>query len=102
MDQRLRLQGILEEVMDGAGNVYFQPPSNIVMTYPCIVYSRDRASALHADNQAYRYTKLYSVTYIARDPDSTTPDEIGRLPLCTFSRHFTTEGLHHDVFNLYF
>jgi hypothetical protein len=101
MDQRLKLQSLLEELL-GSRNVYFQPPANIVMQHPCIVYMREAADSQFADNQAYRYTKRYSVTHIARDPDSPVPDEIARLPLCAFSRHFTTEGLHHDVFNLYF
>jgi hypothetical protein len=101
MGQRLQLQEVLEELM-GSGNVYFQPPANIVMQYPCIVYNRESANSHYADNEAYRYTKRYSVTYIDRDPDSEKPDQLAKLPLCSFSRHFTTEGLHHDVFNLYF
>jgi hypothetical protein len=101
MDRRLQLQTLLEETL-GSSNVYFQPPANIVMQYPCIVYSRETANNQYADNQAYRNTKRYTVTHIDRNPDSEGPDKIARLPLCAFSRHFTTEGLHHDVYNLYF
>ena len=101
MDRRLQLQDLLEATLQST-NVYFQPPANIVMQFPCIVYSRDGANSQYADNYAYRNTKRYSITYIDRNPDSAIPDKIAKLPLCAFSRHFTTEGLHHDVFNLYF
>jgi hypothetical protein len=72
------------------------------MTYPCIVYERDNADTIFANNSPYRYTKRYQVTVIERDPDSGIPGELAKLPMCTFSRHFTADNLHHDVFTLYF
>jgi hypothetical protein len=38
MGHRLQLQTLLEET---AEHVYFQPPPNIQMQYPCIIYGRD-------------------------------------------------------------
>lgn len=101
MVQRLTLQSLLEVVL-GTRNVYFQPPSNLQMTYPCIVYMRDDATTEYANNLPYMYTKGYQVTHIGRDPDSPVPDKIARLPSARFARHYVAENLHHDVFNISF
>ena len=101
MGQRLQLQSLLESVL-GSRNVYFQPPANILMQYPCIVYSRDKADTKFADNSPYRYTKRYQVTAIDINPDSSIPDLIAVLPLCTYDRFFTADNLNHDVFTLFF
>jgi len=101
MGQRLDLHKILTEIT-GVANAYFQPPSNLQMNYPCIVYSRDNARSIFADNSPYRYTQRYQVTVIDRDPDSEIPKQVAMLPLCLFNRHYTADGLHHDVFSLYF
>lgn len=100
MGQRLQLHSLLVEVL-GSGNVYFQPPANIQMQYPCIVYGRDMAQTRFADNNPYSYKKRYQVTVVARDPDSDIPDKVAAMPLTTFSRAFVVDNLHHDVFMLY-
>lgn len=99
MGQRLDLQTLLEDL---APHVYFQPPANVQIEYPCVVYVRDNARTQFAGNAPYRYTKRYQVTVIDRDPDSEIPDKIAALPMCIFNRHFVVENLNHDVFNLYF
>lgn len=102
MDQRrLLLQETLEMLL-GSTNVYFQPPENVVMEYPCIVYKRDYATTEFADNNPYRFMKRYMVTVIDRDPDSEIPDKVAALQMCTHSRFYTADDLNHDVFNLYF
>jgi hypothetical protein len=72
------------------------------MQYPCIVYHRDQADTIFADNSPYRNCKRYQVTVIDRDPDSTVPDAIAALPMTIFDRFFTANNLNHDVFVLYF
>jgi len=101
MGQRLALQSLLEVIL-GSRNVYFQPPANVEMQYPCIVYARDTTVTKFADNNPYRYTKRYMVTVIDRDPDSLIPDKVAALPMCIFNRFFPADNLNHDVFNLYF
>ncbi len=101
MDRRLELQSTLETLL-GSRNVYFQPPENIRMSYPCIVYERSNVMNRQADNNPYFSKKRYSVTVIDRDPDSAIPDEVLKLQYCAFDRHFVTEGLNHDTFTLYF
>lgn len=101
MGLRTSLQSILEDLLDST-NVYFQPPNNVQMEYPCIVFKRDTADTEFAGNNPYRYTKRYQVTVIARDPDSGIPDKVAGLPTCVHNRFFTANNLNHDVFVLYF
>lgn len=101
MDRRLALDQILREVL-GSSNVYFQPPSNIQMKYPAIVYSRDQTNVKFADNDVYGQTKRYQVQVIDRDPDSEIPDKVGSLPRTSFAQHYVADGLNHDVYRLYF
>lgn len=99
MGQRLQLQSLLEILCE---NVYFQPPSSVQMQYPCIVYNRDFESTQYAGNLPYRRDKRYQVTVIDRDPDSTIPDQVGKLPKSAFVRSFVADNLNHDIFSIYF
>lgn len=99
MGRRDDLQVLLLTITD---NVYFQPPPNIQMQYPCIVYRRDTAASKYADNVPYKNTKRYQVTVIDAEADSGIPDKVAVLPMCSFDRFFTANSLNHDVFNLYF
>jgi len=101
MAPRIDLQAKLEELL-GNTNVYFQPPTNVQIVYPCIIYSRDAADSKFADDKLYSYTHRYQVTHISRDPDSSVPDKVAALPLCVFNRFFTKDNLNHDVFFLYY
>lgn len=100
-EKRYQLQTLLEAAL-GSDHVYFQPPSNVQMKYPCIVYNRDNADTLFAGNKPYRYTKRYQVTVISQDPDSGISDKVAALPLCTYERFFTADNLNHDVLNIFF
>jgi hypothetical protein len=101
MAPRTQLQSLLEEVL-GTDDVYFQPPNNVQMTYPCIVYHLDDADTKRAGNILYNHTWRYMVTVIDRDPDSTIREGVLNLPLCEFRRHYTKNNLNHDVFDLYY
>jgi len=101
MAQRLDLQAVLEGLLE-TGNVYFQPPENLKMLYPAIVYNRDFQNARFGDNIPYARTLRYQITVIDANPDSPILDRIAEMPMCTFVRHFTTEGLNHDVYDVYF
>ena len=101
MDRRLMLQEILEQI-PGPKKVYFQPPENLKMSYPCIVYKMDSADTQFADNNPYVYRKRYQITVIDRNPDSEIPDNIAMLQMSVFDRSFISDGLHHWIFDLYF
>lgn len=97
------LQEILQEIMGPNNKVYYQPPENLKLTYPCIVYERTNALTTYADNKPYHITKRYTVTLITKSADNDQYlDKLLELPMCTFDREFKTDGLVHDVFNIYF
>lgn len=98
MGQREMLQSKLEEIID---NVYFQPPPDIQMIYPCIVYKRDSGRTNYADNDPYRFLLKYQITLIDRNPDSEAFDKITMFPTCVFDRHFVVDNLNHDVFTVH-
>lgn len=99
MALRLELQSLLEELTD---HVYFQPPANIQMLYPCIIYSRDGSSSDHADNELYRHAKRYQITVVDRDPDTELADQVEALRYVSFVRFFAADDLNHYVFTLFF
>src|ERR1700754_1601990 len=99
--QRTDFQTILEAVL-GTPNVYFQPPDNVEMQYPCIVYKRDNASTDFAGNLPYLIVPRYEVTYMSRTPDGSVRGKLAKLPMSLFNRYFSADGLHHDVFLIYF
>ena len=107
--RRLELQELLEKVpglaydktLEGKA-VYFQPPSTVFMTYPCIRYSLEDINVRFAGNLPYTLYDRYSLIVIDPDPDSTIRDEVAKLPMCSFDRSYTTNNLNHYVFTIYF
>lgn len=99
--RRLELHDLLKAI-PGVADAYFQPPSSDKMVYPCIRYERSDIDTAFADNNPYRHAKRYQLTVIDSDPDSLIPDEVAKLPECTFDRHYTADNLNHDIFNLYY
>ena len=99
MAPRLQLHEVLVAITE---HVYFQPPNNIQMQFPCIKYERDGSHSEYAANKPYHHAKRYQVTVIDRNPDSTLPDGVEELPYCSFDRAFQADNLNHTVFNLFF
>ena len=99
--KRLDLHNQLVEILESS-NVYFQPPENVKMVYPCIVYSRRTGYSANADDQVYRYSQAYDVTYISKDPDDGFVEKFMRgFGKARYDRHYTSGNLHHDNFFLY-
>lgn len=101
MDRRLELQSTLEDLVEDIP-VYYQPPSNLRMVYPCIVYSWENQLENFADNNLYLRKRRYQVTVIDRDPDSEIPDKVGALPYCSMNTIFVSDDLNHFVYDLHF
>lgn len=84
-----------------AENVYYDPPNNVNMQYPAIVYEHDYDWLLHSDNKLHSDSPRYLVTVIDSDPDSEIADKVKNLPMSRFVRHFVADQLHHIVYNVY-
>lgn len=96
---RLELQQELEDLL-GNENVYFQPPENYKLVYPCLVYNLQRISVAHADDEAYKRNPQYQITAMYRDPDSDLPDRLLSLRGARLDRVFTSDNLYHCVVEL--
>jgi hypothetical protein len=99
MGQRLQLHQLLETFTE---NVYFQPPTNVQLKYPCIIYKRDFAHTEFADDKPYNHMLRYAVTIIDSNPDSDIPKKVALMPLSVFNRFYTADNLNHDVYNVFF
>ena len=82
--------------------VYYQPPENLQIRYPCLIYSASGNFERHANNKTYHRRREYSVLYITRDPDDATIDRIADLPLCKMGAPYTADNLHHYPYTIYF
>lgn len=98
---RVELQTILETIL-GSRNVYFQPPENLKLKFPCIVYELDSIEKREADNAKYQLNNRYTLTYIDSDPESDVPYELLNLEYTSFDRAFVSDNLNHWVISIYF
>lgn len=102
-DSRLELQEKLEEIL-GSENVYFQPPEDISLSYPCIIYERSGINNPHADNKPYYHLFQYDVMFISRNPDTNVfiMKMLDSFKHIRYERHFVSDNLNHETFSLYY
>lgn len=99
MKSRLELHKQLESI---APNVYFQPPDNVKIKYPAIVYEIDGAQAKYADDNLYRLALVYHATYIttrASDLENRIKDFMG-LRYCKLVNTAVNDGLYNIYFDI--
>lgn len=83
--------------------VYYQPPEDVRLEYPCGILTFTGIEKLNADNTTYKMHHRWNVLLILRNPDEEfyIVDAIGALPLCRFDRAYTADGLYHYNYVLY-
>lgn len=97
------LHDLLCGVFEGEKNCYFEPPADMEIQYPCIVYNYTNDVDDFADNICYKSSKRYTVTIIDEDPDSKIPSKLKEmLPYCRSDRNFASDGLSHFVYTLFY
>ena len=84
----------------GNTNVYFQPPENKKLEYPCILYSFSNFDTTKADNIDYLRGRVYDVTLIDRNPDNVYVDKLQDLQYCKLDRVFKNDNLYHYAFTI--
>lgn len=100
-EKRVELNSILETIL-GSTNVYFQPPENLKLKFPCIIYDWTANDRLSADDMKYRKMRRYSVTVVDKNPDSGIPDKVEELPFCSLDRRYVSDNIYHTVYTLYY
>lgn len=101
-DKRIDFHNLLKNLFGNTVAIYFQPPEDLKISYPCVVYEHYDMPIRHADNLNYLVHQKYKVTIIDKSPDSELVDKITTLNGTKFNRHFVTNGLNHDVFIVYY
>jgi hypothetical protein len=91
------------ELLKFLPNVYFQPPSTIKMTYPCIVYNKTGKNRHFANDVVYLSQQEYKLILIEKNPDSKVADIIERhFQHCAIAQYYTVDNLNHTTLNLYY
>lgn len=101
-ERRIALGNELKALFGSAVNIYFQPPENLRMTYPAVIYERFNINTKYADNCVYGTTTEFHVTIVDSDPDSTLVDKMSNFRTSSFVRQYKSNGLYHDVFKLFY
>ena len=101
MNRRYELQELLENIL-ASNEVYYQPPENIKMKYPAIIYSRQDIDNRSADNLSYMQEHSYNIIVIDKNPDSIVVDKVSKIPRCRFDRHYVSDSLNHDIFTIFY
>lgn len=101
MDRREELNDIFVKLLRSR-NVYYQPPTNLIMKYDAIRYSLSEMQGRYADDMKYSKMKSYDGIVICREPDPQVVEDLSELPYCSFGRPYTAEGLYHYPFTIYY
>jgi hypothetical protein len=102
MKDRLELHEELCGLL-GSRNVYFHPSTNTSIKYPCIVYKLDGIDSKFANNKRYTKYGVYTITHVYRESKHRMLDEIlDHFDFIDLTNKFTSDGLNHDVFKLYY
>jgi len=81
--------------------VYFQPGPDDELPSEYLVYELDGDWVHRADNGPYAMFDRFQVTFVRQDPDSPVMRRLSAIPYSSFSRHYATSGLNHDVYVIY-
>ena len=101
--KRLQLHEELCNIL-GSRYVYYQPPENVQMHYPCIVYYPNPAEDRHADNSRYVTWYSYNVQIRAHDPEFALFDSFPDffMHAVESAPRFSQDNLNHANFKLYY
>lgn len=81
--------------------VYFQPPENLKIGYPAVIFHLSKVKLDHADDVPYKGAREYSITLIAKEPEPDVLDEILKIPYTTLDTTYIVDGMNHFVFTTY-
>lgn len=86
----------------GSNNVYYQPPANLKMKYPAIVYSLDGLDVKHFDNTRLINKTCFSVTHIYRNENENLVETmLKNFEYISFDNRSIVDGIYNDHFTIY-
>ena len=100
MSKRLELDAELKAFTD---NLYYQPPSNIKLKYPCIIYNKNGIRTTYADDQIYKRHQQWQLMVIGTHPDDETAEQImEHFEYCSINQYYTVDNLRHVTLTLFY
>ena len=81
--------------------IYFQPPENLKLGYPAIVFHLTKIKVDHADDVPYKGAREYMITLFSKDPEPDALEEILKIPYTTLDSTYISDGMNHFVFTSY-
>lgn len=102
VDWRLFTHYKIQDAFDGIDgvNLYFRPPSSLMITYPCVIYDLKVVDVRHSDNQVYSDGERYEVSYITSTQDDRNWTRLRDIPGSRWIRNFNKENLYHHIFEI--
>lgn len=99
-----RRQNLQHELEEFTGRpVFFQPLSNVRLSYPCTIYKLNGIYVNQANDMNYKASRRYQITYITKNAaDPLINEFITKFKMITFSNHFTSDNLHHYIYDIYY
>ena len=87
--RRVNMHELLEQLfpLHQEPHVYFQPPQNTRIQYPCIVYKLNDMPTNWAGNLPYKWERAYEMTYISEDPQDPMVEKLIALRVTKFIRY---------------
>ena len=101
-ERRLDFDAELRALL-ATSNTYYEPPANVRLQYPCVVYQRSNIHDTRANDGHYTRRLQFQVTTISLNPDDEWPQMIlDYFPYARFNRSFNADGLNHNVILIYY
>lgn len=101
MKTRLELHEKLVEVL-GSSQVYFEPPTNVIIKYPAIVYELNGESTKRANNKRYIVYNTYTATHMYKSLKNELKEQIlEAFTYVDYDRRLVSDGLYQDVYTIY-
>lgn len=86
----------------GSNNVYYQPPANLKMKYPAIVYSLDGLDVKRFDNKRLINKNCFSVTHIYRnESENLVETMLKNFEYISFDNRSIVDGIYNDHYTIY-
>lgn len=101
-DNRLFLHSLLQDTFPGV-SIYYRPPGNILLNYPCIVYERRGFEPSFSNTSAYVVGNRYQVMFISRLPGYSNVKKMFDLQgqvIIGSNDSYESDDLVHDVFTI--
>lgn len=102
-ENRLFLHSLLENVFPDV-TIYYRPPGDILLEYPCIKYERKGFEPSYANTSAYVVGSSYQIMFLSILPGYSNVqlfyDLVEQGLVITSNDSYENDDIVHDVFNV--